>query len=103
MNTERLNEIYNKFPKVELEKVELNSIKDIPKYESELKEIQKGMQDIDKFKSQTKPKMLEIVKWLNQLKATILQIGLSYKDVKGLNEVNDLYNKVSSDWRKINK
>lgn len=85
------------------EKVELNSIKDIPKYESELKEIQKGMQDIDKFKSQTKPKMLEIVKWLNQLKATILQIGLSYKDVKGLNEVNDLYNKVSSDWRKINK
>jgi hypothetical protein len=103
MNTERLNEIYNKFPKVELEKVELNSIKDIPKYESELKGIQKGMQDIDKFKSQTKPKMLEIVKWLNQLKTTILQIGLSYKDVKGLNEVNDLYNKVSSDWRKINK
>ena len=29
MNTERLNEIYNKFPKVELEKVELSLIDDI--------------------------------------------------------------------------
>ena len=29
MNTERLNEIYNKFPKVELEKVELSKISDL--------------------------------------------------------------------------
>jgi hypothetical protein len=29
MNTERLNEIYNKFPKVNLEKVELNILRDI--------------------------------------------------------------------------
>ncbi|QDP45799.1 MAG: putative peptidase [Prokaryotic dsDNA virus sp.] len=79
------------------EKVELNSVKDISKYETKLKEIQKGIREYEQFKQSTKPEILKIVKWLNQLKAAILQIGLSYKDVKGLNEVNDLYWKVNAE------
>lgn len=73
--------------------------KDIPKYEAELKQIQRGLQDFEKFKSDAKPSMLRIVKWLNAFKSTILQIGLKYSDVKGLNELNDLYYKVNSQAR----
>jgi hypothetical protein len=94
----------NKENKVELEtqKVELASAKDIPKYESQLKEIQKKIRDFEQFKKETKPEILKIVKWLNDLKAGVLRIGMNYKDVKGLNEINDLYYKVNSEAKSNN-
>ena len=38
MNTERLNEIYNKFPKVNLEKIELSDLGDLQKLLSDMKQ-----------------------------------------------------------------
>ena len=79
------------------EKVELANVKEIPKYEAKLKQIQKGIRDFESFKNETKPEILKTVKWLNQFKAAVLKIGLKYSDVKGLNEINDLYYKVNSE------
>ena len=79
------------------EKIELASAKDIPKYETKLKEIQKGIREYEEFKNSTKPEILKIVKWLNELKAGVLKLGINYKDVKGLNELNDLYWKVNAE------
>jgi hypothetical protein len=79
------------------EKVELANVKEIPKYEAKLKQIQKGIRDFESFKNETKPEILKTVKWLNQFKAAVVKIGLKYSDVKGLNEINDLYYKVNSE------
>ena len=79
------------------EKVELANVKEIPKYEAKLKQIQKGIRNFESFKNETKPEILKTVKWLNQFKAAVLKIGLKYSDIKGLNEVNDLYYKVNSE------
>ena len=79
------------------EKIELANVKEIPKYEAKLKQIQKGIRDFESFKNETKPEILKTVKWLNQFKAAVLKIGLKYSDVKGLNEINDLYYKVNSE------
>jgi adenylosuccinate lyase len=81
------------------EKVELASAKDISKYESKLKTLSKEIDKIDNFKKEAASEMLTIVKWLNDLKAGVLKVGLSYKDVKGLNELNDLYWKVNKKAR----
>ena len=83
------------------EKVELANVKEIPKYEAKLKQIQKGIRDFESFKNETKPEILKTVKWLNQFKAAVLKIGLKYSDVKGLNEINDLYYKVNSEAKAI--
>ena len=83
------------------EKVELANVKEIPKYEAKLKQIQKGIRDFESFKNETKPEILKTVKWLNQFKAAVLNIGLKYSDVKGLNEINDLYYKVNSEAKAI--
>jgi|21_taG_2_1085346.scaffolds.fasta_scaffold01586_7 hypothetical protein len=83
------------------EKVELANVKEIPKYEAKLKQIQKGIRDFESFKNETKPEILKTVKWLNQFKAAVLKIGLKYSDIKGLNEVNDLYYKVNSEAKSI--
>ena len=83
------------------EKVELANVKEIPKYEAKLKQIQKGIRDFESFKNETKPEILKTVKWLNQFKAAVLKIGLKYSDVKGLNEINDLYYKVNSEAKTI--
>ena len=83
------------------EKVELANVKEIPKYEAKLKQIQKGIRDFESFKNETKPEILKTVKWLNQFKAAVLKIGLKYSDVKGLNEINDLYYKVNSEAKSI--
>lgn len=79
------------------EKVELANVKEIPKYEAKLKQIQKGIRNFESFKNETKPEILKTVKWLNQFKAAVVKIGLKYSDVKGLNEINDLYYKVNSE------
>jgi hypothetical protein len=83
------------------EKVELANVKEIPKYEAKLKQIQQGIRDFESFKNETKPEILKTVKWLNQFKAAVLNIGLKYSDVKGLNEINDLYYKVNSEAKAI--
>ena len=79
------------------EKIELANVKEIPKYEAKLKQIQKGIRNFESFKNETKPEILKTVKWLNQFKAAVVKIGLKYSDVKGLNEINDLYYKVNSE------
>ena len=79
------------------EKIELANVKEIPKYEAKLKQIQKGIRNFESFKNETKPEILKTVKWLNQFKAAVLKIGLKYSDIKGLNEINDLYYKVNSE------
>lgn len=94
------NKFYNELSKFKkAEKLELASAKDISKYESKLKALNKEIDNIDSFKKEAAKEMLTIVKWLNDLKAGVLKMGLSYKDVKGLNEINDLYYKVNSKAR----
>lgn len=94
------NKFYNELSKFKkAEKVELASAKDISKYESKLKTLSKEIDKIDNFKKEAASEMLTIVKWLNDLKAGVLKMGLSYKDVKGLKEINDLYYKVNSKAR----
>jgi hypothetical protein len=94
------NKFYNELSKFKkAEKVELASAKDISKYESKLKTLSKEIDKIDSFKKEAASEMLTIVKWLNDLKAGVLKMGLSYKDVKGLKEINDLYYKVNSKAR----
>ena len=88
-----------KSEKVELENLELASAKDISKYESKLKTLSKEIDQIESFKKSASSEMLTIVKWLNDLKSSVLKMGLSYKDVKGLNEINDLYYKVNKKAR----
>ena len=95
----RINEY---LAKQEPQKVELASAREIPKYENQLKEIQKKIRDFEQFKKQTKPEILNIVKWLNDLKSAVLKIGMNYKDVKGLKELNDLYWKVNSQAKENN-
>jgi hypothetical protein len=94
------NKFYNELSKFKkTEKVELASAQDISKYESKLKTQSKEIDKIDNFKKEAASEMLTIVKWLNDLKAGVLKMGLSYKDVKGLKEINDLYYKVNSKAR----
>jgi len=85
-----------KSEKLELAKA---SAKDISKYESKLKTLSKEIDKLDSFKKEAASEMLTIVKWLNDLKAGVLKVGLNYKDVKGLNQLNDLYWKVNKKAR----
>jgi hypothetical protein len=98
MSEKQADLLLNKIEKiVKGEKVELANVKEIPKYEAKLKQIQKKIRDFESFKNETKPEILKTVKWLNQFKAAVVKIGLKYSDVKGLNEINDLYYKVNSE------
>lgn len=97
--SEEQNRLNLKSEKVELENLELASAKDISKYENKLKTLSKEIDQIESFKKSASSEMLTIVKWLNDLKAGVLKMGLSYKDVKGLNEINDLYYKVNKKAR----
>ena len=104
MNPRTLKSVYKQINKEELksEKVELASARDIPKYENTLKDIQRKIREFEQFKREAKPEILRTVKWLNEIKSDVLAIGMKYQDVKGLNELNDLYFKVNSEARQAN-
>ena len=86
----------------EPKKVDLASAKDISKHEAKLKAIQKEMRDFEGFKKKAASEILQTIKWLNDLKAGVLKVGINYKDVKGLNEINDLYWKVNKEAKELN-
>tara|TARA_R100001443_G_C3255383_1_gene154290 strand:+ start:87 stop:410 length:324 start_codon:yes stop_codon:yes gene_type:complete len=88
--------------KLESDKVQLASPRDIPKYKNTLKDIERKIRDFEQFKRQAKPEILRTVKALNEIKSNVLGMGMKYKDVKGLNELNDLYYKVRSEAKQAN-
>lgn len=69
MNTERLNEIYNKFPKVNLEKVELAGSPQIDKYvgmaEDAIKKIKSNFDALNKVVNDIKSKESELDRQIN--------------------------------------
>ena len=88
MNTERLNEIYNKFPKVNLEKVELKSINEILKYSSGVMTFGKNIdieeKEIISLKRSLSVSIGDLEREMKQLKKGIIEVEKSMKEL-GIN------------------
>ena len=69
MNTnKRLNDILNKFPKTELEKVELNAINDLKAYK---KELDKGKDNLMQYATEAREVISKGKRELNRLDAVM--------------------------------
>lgn len=78
------------------QEINLASVKDISKYENELKDILRKINDFQSFKSTASKEILKTIKYINKIKSTAIQIGVSPKDLKGFSSFEDLYWRVNS-------
>ena len=111
MNTERLNEIYNKFPKVNLEKVELSTLNQLSMFKSQVKEyinnVEKIGKEIEKetdrlydvFASAgTSIRNMEAAK--KEIEKQIKALGIkNHPDIKEVDDIIKQYNKVFNKYK----
>jgi len=84
------------------QEINLASVKEISKYEANLKDILRKFNDFESFKSTASREILNTIKYINKIKSTASQIGVSPKDLSGFSSFEDLYWRVNSKAKENN-
>jgi len=98
MNTER--EVFKRM--LSTQKVELNIVSDLKTTTKELRKLSSELEKFSKLQTKVKSDLLPAIKLINKAKSQATKLGISFKDIPALVEIEKVYWPLNKLARQLN-